>query len=75
MIKKERKESKWGEVTQKMMSFKLDLDLLEKLKTVPNKGRLINKLLREYFEKPDNLEKERYGDIHPDSYNLEEYMT
>lgn len=57
-----------------MMSFKLDLDLVECLNSVPNKGRLINKLLREYFEKPEGLGKEKEGDIHPDSYNLEEYM-
>lgn len=45
---RQRKEFKHGQVTQKMMSFKVDLDLCDWLKTVANKGRLINKLLRQY---------------------------
>lgn len=74
MAERERKPFKWGERTQKMMSFKIDLDLVESLNTVRNKGRLINNLLREYFERPADLGKEKEGDIHPDSYNVEEYM-
>lgn len=35
--------------TQKMVSFRLDDDLRERLNQEPNKGRLINNLLREYF--------------------------
>lgn len=35
--------------TQKMVSFRLDNDLIERLNQEPNKGRLINNLLREYF--------------------------
>lgn len=45
---RQRKEYKHGQVTQKMMSFKVDLDLCDWLKTVANKGRLINQLLRQY---------------------------
>lgn len=41
-----RKEWKHGVVTQKMMSFKIDLDLVEYLGTKPNKGRYINDLIR-----------------------------
>lgn len=35
--------------TQKVQSYRIDLDIIEKLKSVANKGRLINDLLREYF--------------------------
>lgn len=36
--------------TQKMVSFRLDLDLAPLLSKEENKGRLINDLLRTYFE-------------------------
>ncbi|MER2032578.1 hypothetical protein [Exiguobacterium indicum] len=74
MDERVKKPFKWGERTQKMMSFKVDLDLAERLVEVRNKGRLINNLLREYFEKPANLGKEKEGDIHPDANTIEEYM-
>lgn len=35
--------------SQKVQSYRMDLDIVEKLKSVENKGRLINDLLREYF--------------------------
>ena len=35
--------------SQKMMSFRVDSDLMERLNQEPNKGRLINNLLREHF--------------------------
>lgn len=38
-----------GTRTQKMVSFRLDAELLTPLAAVANKGRLINKLLRDYF--------------------------
>ena len=44
-----------GRVTQKTMSFRVDLDNLEKMKEVKNKSRLINDLLRNYFEDTDDL--------------------
>ena len=41
-----RKEGKQrGVTTQKMMSFRVDNDLVEWLDSQPNKGRLINQLL------------------------------
>lgn len=40
-----KKEWKHGVRTQKMMSFKIDLDLIEYLNTKPNKGRYINELI------------------------------
>lgn len=46
-----RKEFKHGSVTQKMMSFKVDLDILGFLNNEKNKGRLINNLLREYYSR------------------------
>ena len=48
-----RKKSKWAVISQKMMSFRVDLDVLEKLQEEPNKGRLINNLLREHYGLPD----------------------
>lgn len=47
-----RKASKKGEVTQKMVSFRLDADLLELLQQEQNKGRLINNLLRKHYKLP-----------------------
>lgn len=35
--------------TQKMVSFRLDVDLIPHLEGEANKGRLINELLRIYF--------------------------
>lgn len=40
---------KRGTVTQKMMAFRLDGDLVDKLEQVANKGRLINQLLHDHF--------------------------
>lgn len=34
-----------GEQSQRMMSFRLDLENIEYLKTKPNKGRFINELI------------------------------
>lgn len=41
---------KRGQRTQKMMSFRCDYETIELLKDYPNKGRLINKLIRDYFK-------------------------
>lgn len=57
MEKKEEKQERQrkagiqrGEVTQTMMSFRVDNDILEWLKTnTPNKGRFINNVLRDYI--------------------------
>lgn len=44
-----------GVITQKMVSFKLDLDNLEWLDMQPNKGRYINALIeRDRKEKSNN---------------------
>ena len=69
---RERKAFKWGERTQKMMSFKVDLDLVKHLQGVKNKGRLINNLLRDYFKVNEPGED---PDANPDENNIEEYMT
>lgn len=69
---RERKAFKWGERTQKMMSFKVDLDLVKHLQGVKNKGRLINNLLRDYFKVTEPGED---PDANPDENNIEEYMT
>lgn len=42
-------------VTQRPMSFKVDNDNFERLQGVKNKGRLINDLLRNYFEDTEDL--------------------
>lgn len=72
MADRERKTFRWGQRTQKMMSFKVDLDLAERLVEVKNKGRLINNLLRDYFKVPEPPLDE---DIDPDENNLEEHMV
>lgn len=43
----------WGQVTQKMMSFRIDLELAVRLNQEPNKGRLINELLRKHYDEVD----------------------
>lgn len=48
-----KKASIWGQVTQKMMSFRIDLDIAVRVKQEPNKGRLINDLLRKHYEQED----------------------
>lgn len=45
-----RKASSHGVTTQKMVSFRCDLDLIENLQAEPNKGRLINELLRKHYK-------------------------
>lgn len=45
-----RKTFEKGVRTQKMMTFRLDSDLEEKLNQEPNKGRLINELLRVHYK-------------------------
>lgn len=42
-------------VTQRPMSFKVDNDNFERLQGVKNKGRLINDLLRNYFDDTEDL--------------------
>ena len=44
-----RKACKKGQRTQKMMSFKADIDVLEAMANEVNKGRLINELLRKHY--------------------------
>lgn len=69
-----RKAYKWGQRTQKMMSFKIDLDLAARLAEVANKGRLINNLLRDYFHVPEG-DPAQDEDTDPGESDLEEYMT
>ena len=45
-----RKPKKLGERTQKLISFRIDLDLLEWLQTSKNKGRSINNAIRREME-------------------------
>ena len=72
MAERERKAYKWGQRTQKMMSFKIDLDLVERLKDEANKGRLINNLLRNHYGMG---EPKVDGDTDPGEHDIEEYMT
>lgn len=46
-MRQERKKSPKGERTQKMFSFRLDLDLVDYLESQPNKGRFLNELIRQ----------------------------
>ena len=59
---KEKKETirkdgkKKGVTTQKMMSFRVDNDLIEWLNGCPNKGRLINQLLFNEKKRQEGLQ-------------------
>lgn len=46
-----KKRAANGGATSKMMSFRLDDENVKFLRDVPNKGRLINELLKRYFAK------------------------
>lgn len=67
-----RKAYTWGGITQKMMSFKIDLDMWERLKDEANKGRLINNLLRQHYKASEPADDE---DANPSEHDIEEYMT
>lgn len=55
-----------------MLSFKIDLDILARLKQEANKGRLINNLLRDHYKLNDlPFDPEE----NPDEHNIEEYMN
>jgi hypothetical protein len=70
MEERQKKKWSWGKVTQKMCSFKIDLDIVERLKSEANKGRLINNLLRDYYGIKEPAEDE---DADPDEHSLAEY--
>lgn len=72
MEERQKKKWSWGKVTQKMMSFKIDLDLVERLKIEANKGRLINNLLRDYYGIKEPPEDE---DADPAEHDIAEYET
>lgn len=55
-----------------MMSFKIDLDLVERLKAEVNKGRLINNLLRDHYGMPEPAVDE---DADPSEHDIAEYET
>lgn len=69
---RQRKEYKHGTITQKMLSFKLDLDLFARLKQEPNKGRLINNLIREHYKLNDLPYDE---DEDPAEHDIENYLN
>lgn len=47
-IKKSEKKGR----TTKIVGFSIDTDLLPELDKLPNRSRVINELLRNYFKKP-----------------------
>lgn len=57
--------------TQKLMTFRCDLENIEALKTIANRGRLINSLLRDYFESKNRdesyLDRDPAGDTSEDT--------
>lgn len=67
-----RKARKWGTISQKMMSFRIDLDLVNLLNGEANKGRLINNLLRKHYGAEEYKKDE---DSDPDENSIEEYLT
>lgn len=72
MEERQKKKWSWGKVTQKMCSFKIDLDIVERLKSEANKGRLINNLLREHYNMTEPTEDE---DTDPGEHDIAEYET
>lgn len=58
---------------QKMMSFRLDLDLIMWLNQFQNKGRKINELIR----RARNADRAFWedDDVNPDENNVEENLT
>ena len=50
-----RKEYAKGGSSQKMMAFRADVDVVEILSKVANKGRLINDLVKRWAAGPDQL--------------------
>lgn len=71
MEESKRKKSKWGAITQKMLSFRVDLDVLEMLNKEPKKGRVINNLLRAHYGLPSAHPDD---DENPDERQLEDTM-
>ena len=72
MKENERERKTWQRgngKTQKMMSFRLDSELIVKMDAVKNKGRLINKLLSDYFAAGKNE-----ADDDPSWHALEDNM-
>jgi len=55
--------------TQKMMSFRIDLDVADWLGSVQNKGRYINELLRQAMA---NTSKEARAEIDPSTTQTED---
>ena len=52
---RQRKEWKRGTgTTQKMVSFRADLEVVEILERQPNKGRLLNQLVMEWAQSHDD---------------------
>lgn len=60
---RQRKVFKHGTTTQKLMSFRCDLDVMELLEKVSNKGRTINNAIREYLAARNRDESRQ--DFHP----------
>lgn len=72
MAERIKKKWSWGKQTQKMMSFKIDIDLAERMTQEANKGRLINNLLRKHYGLQEPADDE---DANPAEHDIEEYMT
>lgn len=67
-----RREYAKGGSAQKMMSFRLDNELSEWLKTIANKGRLINELLKKERERCRVLDHRDCADMPRD---IEDTLT
>ena len=66
-----RQYAKRGERSGKMMSFRVDDEVLKVLNTVKNKGRLLNDLVRCWSQ-----HKDYDGDeVSPKEWDIEDYFT
>lgn len=73
--KRERKEGiKKGQRTQKMVSFRADIDVIEILRKVSNKGLLLNTLVKQWWREQPSTTLED-SDTSPDENDGHDYES
>lgn len=61
---------KKGQLTQKLMAFRIDKDVQDILEKVQNKGRVVNEAVKEWW-RSRNREEHDYS---PEEYRIEDNM-
>ena len=72
--KRVRKVYSKNGTAQKMMSFKIDIENVEALQTVANKGRLINELIADWLASRKPIKDESMDDEDPAIHDLTYYQ-